>query len=170
MGFAFNPHDPNPDPFNLERFVTAQNKDNSYNAALSEIRSGRKATHWIWYIFPQLKGLSTSIRGQRYGITGLAEAQAYLEHPVLRARLVEISRAVLQANQKRAWALMGSGIDEEKLWACMTLFQRADGPGEEVFKWSEVLKKYFKGEGHQTTEEMLFSEGADEAEAGGGAY
>lgn len=143
MGFS--------DPFHLVRFTEAQST--YYARALGEIKRGKKTTHWVWYIFPQLIGLSNSAHGKHYGITTLAEAKAYLQHPVLGARLAEISQAVLDSRIKTARALVGP-VDDVKLQACMTLFLRAD-PKEEVFDWQAVLKKYYEAAPHARSDEIL---------------
>ena len=126
--------------YDLSRFHKAQEWD--YETALSEIRSGHKRSHWIWYIFPQLKGLGMSGMSDRYGISGMEEAKEYLEDPVLRSRLVEISSALLTLESSDPGDVMGYP-DDLKLRSCMTLFSLAD-PGEPVFR--EVLDKYFHGE------------------------
>ena len=107
------------DPFNLNRFLEAQ--EDSYAQALSEIQAGRKESHWIWYIFPQLVGLGHSHNAVYYGISGVEEAQAYLEHPLLGARLIEISNALLIHKNKSIEQILGS-IDALKLKSCMDLF------------------------------------------------
>ncbi len=126
--------------YDLSRFHKAQEWD--YETALSEIRSGHKRSHWIWYIFPQLKGLGMSGMSDRYGISGMEEAKEYLEDPVLRSRLVEISSALLTLESSDPGDVMGYP-DDLKLRSCMTLFSLAD-PGEPVFR--EVLDKFFHGE------------------------
>lgn len=108
-----------PDPFNLNRFVGAQ--DSFYKEALREIRNGRKEGHWIWFIFPQMKGLGYSPMAQNYGITSLNEARAYLAHPVLKSRLIEITEALLRHKDKTAYEIFGT-IDAIKVRSCMTLF------------------------------------------------
>lgn len=107
------------DPFLLERFVQAQAQ--SYATALSELKAGRKRSHWIWYVLPQLKGLGHSEMSQRYGISGLEEARAYLDHPVLGARLIACIEAILQHQDKSAEAILG-GLDAQKFHSCLTLF------------------------------------------------
>jgi uncharacterized protein (DUF1810 family) len=107
------------DPFNLNRFLEAQ--EDSYAQALSEIQAGRKESHWIWYIFPQLAGLGYSHNAVYYGIRGVEEAQAYLEHPVLGPRLIEITRALLKHKNQDIEQMLGS-IDALKLKSCMDLF------------------------------------------------
>lgn len=142
-----------PDNFNLARFTTAQDRD--YERALNEMKHGQKRTHWMWYIFPVPPGisLSGSARSQLYAITSLDEAKAYLGQPVLRARLVEISQAVLDCETPTALKLMGE-LDLPKLQACMTLFLRVD-PEQEVFAWQKVLDKYYESETHDKVDEFL---------------
>lgn len=124
--------------FHLERFLEAQ-KD-MYPVALKEIRNGGKRSHWIWYIFPQQKGLGYSYNSTYYGLDGEAEARAYLAHPVLGVRLREITRALLaHRGHRTVRQLMGSDIDVLKLRSSMELFDRVS-PGE-VF--GEVLRAYF---------------------------
>ena len=127
------------DGSSLEKFVTAQNRD--YATALREIRNGRKRSHWIWYIFPQIQGLGMSSTAQYYGIRDLEEAKDYMEHPVLGPRLVEISEALLGLDSSDPGAVMGFP-DDLKLCSCMTLFELA-APEEKVF--SKVLDKFYHG-------------------------
>ena len=108
--------------YNLNRFIEAQNRD--YDIALAEIRAGKKASHWMWYIFPQLKGLGRSSTSEYYGLSGIKEAQAYLSDPILKARLIEITDAVIAHKDKSAEEIFG-GIDAKKLRSCMTLFSIA---------------------------------------------
>ena len=142
------------DPAGLERFVKAQQYD--YDTALREIRSGRKRSHWMWYIFPQLQGLGYSSTSQYYGIRDLEEAKDYLEHPVLGPRLVEISEALLTLDTDDAGSVMGYP-DNLKLHSCMTLFKLAafdlEAPALHVF--SRILEKYFAGHTDRRTREML---------------
>lgn len=123
----------------LDRFLTAQQQD--YDEALSEIRSGRKKTHWIWYIFPQIEGLGFSANAVYYAIRDLQEAAAYLKHPVLGPRLVEISKALLPLASDNPTQVMGSP-DDIKLRSSMTLFSLVPGT-DPVF--GEVLEKFFDG-------------------------
>lgn len=123
----------------LERFVSAQNECGCYSAALTEIKAGRKASHWIWYVFPQLKGLGHSYNSQYYGLAGEAEAKAYLAHPMLGARLREITAALLTHSDESTEELMGSHIDAVKLRSCMTLFD-AIAPGD-IF--ARVLSTFY---------------------------
>ncbi len=108
----------------IARFIAAQNVPlyGCYNIALMEISSGRKMSHWIWYIFPQLRGINSSSRSDYFGITDIDEAKRYLAHPVLGTRLREITNAALSHRHKKAEKLFGSEIDAEKVKSCMTLF------------------------------------------------
>ncbi len=124
----------------LRRFLSAQERD--YDRALEEIRGGRKRSHWMWYIFPQIQGLGFSSTAQYYGIKDLEEAKDYMEHPLLSARLVEISGALLTLPTDNATAVMGYP-DDLKLCSCMTLFEQAK-PEEPVF--GKVLDKFYGGE------------------------
>lgn len=133
----------------LDKFLEAQERD--YAGALAEIRNGRKYGHWIWYIFPQVAGLGMSSTSTYYGIKSLEEATRYLQHPVLGARLVEISNAMLELKNKSANQILGSP-DDLKLRSSMTLFslvENADG----VFQ--AVLDKYFNGQPDQKTLTIL---------------
>ena len=134
--------------YDLNRFITAQER--SYDAALSEIRSGRKRTHWMWYIFPQIEGLGRSSTAQFYAISDLQEAKEYYAHPVLGPRLVEISEALLSLDGDNATAVMGYP-DDLKLKSSMTLFAIASG--NPVF--SKVLDKYFDGRQDRQTVKIL---------------
>ena len=138
----------------LERFKEAHQRD--YATALAEIRSGRKKSHWMWYIFPQLKGLGYSSTSQYYGIRDLDEAKAYLQHPVLGPRLVEISEALLTLDTDDAGAVMGYP-DNLKLHSCMTLFELAafDLSAPELYVFSRVLEKFFAGHQDRRTRELL---------------
>ena len=124
----------------LSRFLKAQEHD--YEQALHEIRSGRKRTHWMWYIFPQIQGLGFSSTAQYYAIRDIEEAKEYLAHPVLGARLKEISSALLDLEGLSASEIFGYP-DDLKLRSCMTLFRMAD-LNEPIFL--EVLEKYYDGE------------------------
>lgn len=127
--------------YDLERFVAAQTGDDgSYEDALAEIQNGRKRSHWIWYIFPQLKGLGNSYRSAYYGISGLPEAQAYLGHPILGQRLREITLALFNLQGVTARQVLGN-IDAVKVRSCMTLFD-AVSPND-IF--AQVLEKYYAG-------------------------
>ena len=136
--------------YNLERFVTAQNSGyEDYNRALSEMRAGKKISHWIWYIFPQLEDLGKSRTAKFYGITDIEEARQYLAHPVLGARLKEITEALLALDENDPTRVMGGHPDDWKLRSCMTLFAQISGEGS-VFH--QVLDKFFGGE--QDTETL----------------
>ena len=132
----------------LSRFLKAQEQD--YEQALREIRSGRKRSHWMWYIFPQIQGLGFSPTAQYYAIRDLQEARDYLTHPVLGARLKEISSALLDLNGLSACESFGYP-DDLKLRSSMTLFRRAD-LNEPVFL--EVLEKYYDGKPDARTVEL----------------
>lgn len=127
--------------FNLERFIKAQEDVyGSYEGALNEIKSGKKTGHWIWYIFPQMKGLGHSHNSEYYGISGEEEARAYLNHTVLGARLKEITKAFLDLNAHSANAVL-SWPDDLKVQSCMTLFDIVSP--NDIF--AEVLNKYYNG-------------------------
>lgn len=123
----------------LSRFLNAQEKD--YTTALAEIQSGRKRSHWMWYIFPQIAGLGLSETSKFYAIRDRAEAEAYLQHPVLGKRLIEISRALEALEDDHATRIFGSP-DDLKLKSSMTLFA-ALSVTDPVF--AEILAKYFNG-------------------------
>ena len=133
----------------LDKFVSAQARD--YATALAEIRNGRKRSHWIWYIFPQIQGLGMSSTAQYYGIRDLEEAMDYMEHPVLGPRLVEISNALLALDTSNPSAVMGYP-DDLKLCSCMTLFELA-APEEKVF--TKVLEKFYSGRRDSLTLRIL---------------
>lgn len=119
----------------LQRFIEAQDKWDTYNKALEEVKKGKKVTHWIWFIFPQLYGLGESEKSQFYGLDGREEAKAYIEHPILRKRLVEISEAVLN-NEKSVYEIFGQ--EAIKVRSCILLFESvSDIP---VFK--QLKSKY----------------------------
>lgn len=132
--------EPKDDPFALRRFVDAQAP--VIAAALSELRAGRKRSHWMWFVFPQLRGLGQSAMAQRYGIVSLDEARAYLAHGVLAARLVDCTGAVLGADGRSLNAIFGSP-DDMKFGSSMTLFARAAGAGS-VFH--EALEHHCQGQ------------------------
>jgi uncharacterized protein (DUF1810 family) len=138
-----------PQADNLQRFLDAQRAD--YPTALAEVTAGRKRSHWMWYIFPQVQGLGYSEMAHRYGITGAAEAAAYLAHPVLGARLLEIARALLALPGSNATAIMGSP-DDMKLRSSMTLFAQVPG-SDAVFQ--AVLDKFFGGAPDAKTLQLL---------------
>jgi uncharacterized protein (DUF1810 family) len=127
------------DPHDLSRFVQAQEDD--YAQALAEIRSGRKRSHWIWYVFPQFEGLGFSARSQQYAIKSVAEAEAYLRHPTLGPRLRECCEAALGVEGRTAREIFGSP-DDLKLRSCATLFASVS-PAGSVF--DRLLERYFQG-------------------------
>jgi uncharacterized protein (DUF1810 family) len=137
------------DPFDLSRFVQSQEGD--YERALAEIRSGRKRSHWMWYIFPQYDGLGFSAMSKKYAIKSLAEAAAYLKHPILGPRLVECCDAVLGMEGGTAAEIFGS-VDEMKLKSCATLFACVS-PAGSVFH--RVFERYFNGERDRKTLRLL---------------
>ncbi len=139
------------DPFDLERFVLAQDANGTYQRALDELRNGEKQSHWMWFVFPQVAGLGQSPTSRKYAITSLAEAQAYLRHAVLGPRLVESANAVTAHTGLSAVRIFG-GIDAQKLRSSMTLFLRA-APEERIFQ--EVLDRYFDGSPDPTTDRLL---------------
>jgi uncharacterized protein (DUF1810 family) len=139
------------DPYDLTRFVRAQGND--YAQALSEIRGGRKRTHWMWYIFPQLDGLAFSSTSRHYSIKSLAEAKAYLDHPILGPRLLECAEAVVHLEGRSATEIFGSP-DDLKLRSCATLFACVS-PRESVF--DRLLRKYYRGERDGKTLRLLGS-------------
>jgi uncharacterized protein (DUF1810 family) len=137
------------DRYDLSRFVEAQAGD--YARALAEIRSGRKRSHWMWYIFPQFEGLGYSATSQRYAIKSVAEAQAYLAHPTLGPRLRECCDAALGAQGKTALEIFGAP-DDMKLRSCATLFANVS-PAGSVF--DRLLEKYFQGERDDRTLQLM---------------
>jgi uncharacterized protein (DUF1810 family) len=139
------------DSYDLERFVIAQDASDTYAHAVDELRRGRKTSHWMWFIFPQVAGLGFSEMSRAYAIASLAEAQAYLRHAVLGPRLLECTRLVHEAEAASAEQIFG-GIDAVKLRSSMTLFLRA-APNEPLFR--EVLDRYFDGEPDPATDARL---------------
>jgi uncharacterized protein (DUF1810 family) len=137
------------DPFNLQRFVDAQQSD--YSRALMEIRAGRKRSHWMWYIFPQIKGLGFSPTSIHFAISGADEARAYLSHPLLGTRLIECATALLQIHGKTVGEIFGSP-DDLKLRSSVTLFAQIS-PSGSVFH--QVLDRYFEGKPDLKTIELL---------------
>ena len=135
----------------LNRFLTAQ--EHAYDIALAEIRRGRKRTHWIWYIFPQLRSLGKSERSYFYGIADIEEAKAYLDHPILGSRLIEISETLLHIQGKSAQDIFG-GIDSMKLHSSMTLFAVVGGDGSVFYK---VIDRYFDGKMDENTLKILYN-------------
>ena len=143
------------DPFDLERFVTAQNgrgagDATAYGAALAELRAGRKRTHWMWFVFPQLAGLGTSDMAIKYAISSADEARAFVAHPVLGARLHECCEALLAADGDSATNILGTP-DDLKLKSSMTLFEHPTD--EPIFR--SVLDRFFGGARDGRTIELL---------------
>jgi uncharacterized protein (DUF1810 family) len=138
------------DPFELKRFVDAQDAGGAYARAVSELGDGRKRSHWMWFVFPQIAGLGRSPTAQRFAISGMPEARAFRAHPVLGPRLVGCARILTNLHGTDAGAVLGP--DDQKLRSSMTLFARA-APHERVFQ--EVLDQYFDGEfDHATTSRL----------------
>lgn len=133
----------------LDRFLEAQ--QHTYKRALSELRDGKKTSHWMWFIFPQLKGLGQSHTAHYYGIDNLKEAKEYLAQPSLRKNLLEAATTLLSVKDKSAEAIFGS-TDSQKLRSSMTLFSQVEN-ADEVFE--QVLDKYFAGKRDERTLSML---------------
>jgi uncharacterized protein (DUF1810 family) len=127
------------DPHDLRRFVVAQH--DVYDAAVSELRAGRKTSHWMWFIFPQIAGLGRSATAQKYAIASLAEAESYLAHPLLGSRLLDCARILTQLRGRTAREILGA-VDAQKLQSSMTLFARA---AAEPSVFGDVLAQYFDG-------------------------
>jgi uncharacterized protein (DUF1810 family) len=138
------------DPFNLERFVTAQTP--IFETALGELKAGRKRSHWMWFVFPQLRGLGGSLNATFYGIGSLTEAQAYLAHRVLGPRLVLCTQTVLAPGERSLHAIFGSP-DDIKFCSSMTLFALASRPSEVVF--GQALDRYCGGRMDERTLALL---------------
>lgn len=142
-----------PQQINLNRFLEAQAA--SYQTALSEIKSGRKRSHWMWYVFPQIQGLGVSETARFYALHDAREAEAFAQHPVLGARLMEISQALLGLESNDAYHLLGSP-DDTKLKSSMTLFAALPG-AKPVFQ--QVLDKFYHGEQDNKTLQILHGQG-----------
>ena len=136
----------------LERFVRAQDERGTYDHALAELRAGRKTSHWMWFVFPQVAGLGQSPTAQAYAITDLAEARAYLAHDVLGPRLLECCAALLDLDDDRTAEQVFGEVDAMKLRSSMTLFAIAD-PDEPTY--DAVLARFFDGEQDQRTPALL---------------
>ena len=139
------------DPYELGRFVAAQDSGGTYRTALAELRAGHKRSHWMWFVFPQVAGLGQSPTARRYAISSLDEARAYLRHPVLGPRLAEAARVLAGLPGGDADQIFG-GLDAQKLRSSMTLFHRAD-PEEPLF--GQVLAQYFGGRADDATDRLL---------------
>jgi uncharacterized protein (DUF1810 family) len=138
----------------LVRFLEAQNQ--LYLKALTEVKNGKKESHWMWFVFPQIKGLGFSETAKFYGIADLEEAEAYLAHPVLGKHLIEISEAILTIKDKTATEILGTP-DDMKLRSSMTLFSKV--PNSNLV-FEKVLKKYFSGLKDEYTQEILENQGS----------
>ena len=138
------------DGYNLERFINAQ--ENSYQIALKEIQDGKKCSHWMWFIFPQIDGLGLSSISKEYSIKNKQEAIDYLNHNILGKRLIEITNALMKLENKSARSILGYP-DDLKLKSSMTLFKIISSDNE-IF--SDVLGKYFNGEVCEYTEKSLW--------------
>ena len=139
------------DPQGLERFVSAQNQADTFTTAVCELRAGRKRSHWMWFVFPQIAGLGRSPMSQRYAISSIDEARAYLAHDVLGPRLIECARILCDLEGRTAHDIFG-GIDAIKLRSSMTLFAYADSANP-IF--GQVLGAYFGGVPDEATERLL---------------
>jgi uncharacterized protein (DUF1810 family) len=139
------------DRFDLQRFVDAQDQGGTYEAALAELRAGRKTSHWMWFVFPQVAGLGQSPISRRFAIGSLDEARAYLAHRVLGPRLTESARVLTEQPTSSAHQIFG-GVDALKLRSSMTLFHRAD-PDAPLF--GQVLDQYFAGVADEATDRLL---------------
>ena len=137
------------DPYDLQRFVDAQAP--VYEQALDELRAGRKTSHWMWFVFPQLRGLGHSATARHFGIASLDEARAYLQHPLLGPRLEACTRALIGIDGRSATEILGSP-DDLKFRSCMTLFHCA-APENPIF--DAALRKYFDGEPDRRTLALL---------------
>ncbi len=135
----------------LQRFISAQNAGGTFERATAELRSGRKTGHWIWFVFPQIAGLGRSSTSREFAISSLAEAEAYLRHPVLGPRLAECARILTDLRGRTAEQIFGA-LDAQKLRSCMTLFARA-APGEPLF--TQVLSQYFADVPDLATDQLL---------------
>ena len=138
------------DPFNLGRFVEAQNRSGGYARALEELQHGRKYSHWIWWIFPQFAGLGISSMSREYSIHSLEEARAYLNHPVLGPRLREVTEIMIGHAGTKASAILAS--DDVKFRSCMTLFMRA-APDEQLFR--KAIDLFFHAAPDPMTDRLL---------------
>jgi uncharacterized protein (DUF1810 family) len=141
----------NSDPFDLQRFVAAQDTAGTYDQAVSELRRGLKTSHWMWFVFPQIAGLGQSSTSRMYAISSLAEARAYLAHPILGPRLQHCAELVCNVQDRSAEQIFG-GIDAQKLRSSMTLFLHAD-PTAHAFR--QVLDQYFGGIPDAATQQRI---------------
>ena len=142
------------DPYGLGRFTAAQDAGGTYGRAVAELRAGRKVSHWMWFVFPQLAGLGRSVTAQEYAISSLDEARAYLRHPVLGPRLAECARVLTEVRGRTAEQIFGA-LDAQKLRSSMTLFRRADPEGPAGPLFDQVLGQYFDGQPDPATGRLL---------------
>ncbi len=152
------------DPYDLERFVVAQNSADTYRHALGELRHGHKTTHWMWFVFPQVAGLGRSQMARTYAISSLEEAKAFVQHPVLGPRLIECTSTVLEVEDRSATEIFGA-VDAQKLQSSMTLFMRA-APDLPLFE--HLLDRYFNGTPDPATDQRLGRGPDGEGFEGGG--
>jgi uncharacterized protein (DUF1810 family) len=139
------------DPHDLQRFVAAQDAGGTYRRATAELRNGRKESHWMWFIFPQIAGLGYSPASRTYAISSVEEARAYLAHPVLGTRLIECAAILADGPDRTAEQIFGE-VDALKLRSSMTLFMHA-ADGEPAFR--QILDRYFDGEPDSATEQRI---------------
>jgi uncharacterized protein (DUF1810 family) len=149
------------DPHDLRRFLDAQ--ASNYTDALAELRAGRKRSHWMWYVFPQYAGLGHSTMAQRYSIKNVAEADAYLRHPILGPRLLECAEALLVHDARSAYEILGSP-DDLKLRSSATLFSHVSPTGSPFHR---LLDKFFAGEPDRRTVELIGIDAAADERQGG---
>jgi uncharacterized protein (DUF1810 family) len=139
------------DPHHLQRFLDAQDRAGTYDRALAELRGGRKRSHWMWFVFPQIAGLGRSPMAQTYAIASVDEARAYLTHPILGPRLLECARVLLSISGRSASEILGD-VDAVKLRSSMTLFVHA-APQEPLFR--QILDHHFDGDEDEETKRRL---------------
>ncbi len=139
------------DPYDLERFVDAQDSGGVFDRAVTELRDGHKVSHWIWFVFPQIAGLGRSATSEAFAISSLEEARAYLNHPVLGPRLLECAGIIADGPHGDAEQILGA-VDAQKLRSSMTLFMRA-APGQPLFQ--RVLDRCFGGRPDPATERRI---------------
>jgi uncharacterized protein (DUF1810 family) len=144
------------DPYDLARFVIAQDRAGTYEHALGELRAGHKSGHWMWFVFPQIAGLGQSETSRTYAISSMREADAYLRHAVLGPRLLQCAQIVETSRTLSATEIFGP-VDAKKLQSSMTLFMRA-APEEPVF--AKVLERYYAGALDRNTDRLLRAQGA----------
>jgi uncharacterized protein (DUF1810 family) len=150
-----NAHDAgDSDPYRLERFVAAQDAGGTFSRAVEELRAGRKVSHWMWFVFPQIAGLGRSATAQEFAVSSPGEARAYLLHPVLGPRLAESARVLTEVAGRSADQIFG-GLDAQKLRSSMTLFLRADPDGPAGALSAQVLRQYFDGQPDPATDRLL---------------